>query len=120
MGVYRDWEFYGKNKDGSFLSSKQIECLIALDEYDLDGMEWYDNDTVIGSGYTESSSAYERIGDAVQKYAAIYPEVNLTVIATDGMDKYGFMIRGGKFQRFDSTIVYTDEEGREIDPLSWF
>ena len=33
-------------------------------------------------------------------------------------DTYGIMIRGGKFQRFDSTIVYTDEEGREVDPLS--
>lgn len=118
MGVYRDWEFYGKNKDGSSLSSKQIECLVALDEQDLYGMEWKDDDTLIGSGYTESIYAYERIKAAVEQYAKIYPDVNLTVIADEYGEKYGFMIRNGKFQTFESSIIYTDDEGREIDPLS--
>ena len=118
MSVYRDWEFYGKNKDGSLLSSKQIECLVALDEQDLGEMEWSDSDTLICSGHTESIYVYERIKAAVEQYAKIYPDVNLTVIADEYGEKYGFMIRNGKFQTFESSIIYTDNEGREIDPLT--
>ena len=120
MGVYREWEFYGKNKDGSSFSSKQIECLVALDEYDLEDMCWHCHDTAIGSGHTESSFAYDRIYQAVEKYAGIYPDVSLTVIADENGEKFGFMIRNGKFQTFESSIIYTDNEGREIDPLSEF
>ena len=117
MSIYRDWEFYGKNKDGSYLTSKQIECLVALDEFDLDGMEFYEDDTLFASGYTTSAFAYEHIQEAVEKYAEIYPEVSLTVIITEDEGKGGFMIRNGKFQEFWASTVYVDGEGREIEPL---
>ena len=117
MSAYRDWEFYGKNKDGSFLSSKQIECLVALDEFDLDGMEWYEDDSMIGSGFTTSTFSYDHIKEAVKKYAEIYPSIILTVIVTDDEGKGGFMIRNGKLQEFTSCTVYVDKEGREIEPL---
>ena len=117
MSVYRDWEFYGKNKSGSFLSSKQIECLVALDEFDLENMEFYEDDTLFASGCTTSAFAYEHIQEAVEKYAEIYPEVILTVIVSDDCGKCGFMLRDGKVQEFESCTVYVDEEGRELDPM---
>ena len=118
MSFYRDWEFYGKNKDGSFLSSKQIECLVALDEFDLESMEWYDDDTMICFGYTTSIYAYENILEAIVKYAEIYPEVILTAIVSDDEGKGGFMLRNGKVQEFTSCTVYVDDEGRELDPMA--
>ena len=117
MSVYRDWEFYGKNKDGSKLYSKQIECLVALDEFDLENMEFYEDDTLFASGYTTSAFAYDHIREAVEKYAEIYPDVMLTVIMSDDIGKGGFMIRNGKFQEFVSYTAYVDMEGHEIEPL---
>ena len=120
MSVYRDWEFYAKNNDGTFLSSKQIECLIAFDEHDLRGMEWYSYDSVIGNGCTNSSFSYDRIRDAVECFGLLYPEVNMTVLVDCNGEKGGFMLRGGKVQDFSSCIVYLDSEGRELDPLNGF
>lgn len=117
MSMYRDWEFHGRNNNGSFLSSKQIECLIALDEFDLDGMEWKDYDTLIGSGFTESFGAYERIEKALDEFAFRYPEANMTVFVDCNGEKCGFMLRNGKVQAFTSCTVYLDGEGRELDPM---
>ena len=119
MGLYREWEFHGLNKDGSNLSYEQIDRLINMDEYDLFDMTCYDDDSLFGFGHTESFGAYERIFNAVQRHAFLYPEINMTVIVRkepDAMDE-GWIVRDGKIQTFTSKRIYLDEQGNEIDPF---
>ena len=117
MSIYRSWEFHGENNDGTALYSKQIECLIALDEFDLDGLEWEDGEEMFGFGDTSSSGAYERIFEALIEFAEIYPEVILTVLVHSETDSCpdGFRVQDGKVREFTGFITYRyDDDGTEV------
>lgn len=115
MGMYRTWEFSGRNNDGSYLTSRQIECLVALDEYDLENLTFEEGDLLFGWGNTESIGAYEGIMDALEKFAAIYPEVRLFVTDQEGSE-YAIFVKGGKVREATGRVVYTfDDDGEEVD-----
>ena len=116
MSAYRTWEFWGRNNDGSLLTSKQIEGLISLDEYDLDAMTWDEHEN-FGWGHTESINAYDRIEEVLEQFAALYPEVTVKVIVQYETEPCpdGFMVKGGKVRPFSGHVVYTyDDDGAEV------
>ena len=119
MASVYEWNFNGKNADDSFLSSKQIEALIAFDEFDLDTGEvnfesgCYD----FGAGTTESYGAVSRIREALEKFSKLYPEVRLTVLYKYDADWYpdGFIVEGGEVVDITGHITFTrDDNGEEV------
>ena len=115
MSIHRSWEFYGQNKDGTFLTGRQIEDLIALDEFDFKVIEWEDDVDEFGWGDTESTGAYERVFEALIQYAEMYPDVTLTVYVS--VDRYqdGFRMENGKVREFTGQMTYFyDDDGTEV------
>lgn len=117
MSAYRTWEFWGHNNDGTLLTDKQVECLIALDEYDLDCLTWEEAE-MFGWGETESIFAYDRIEEALKKFSTLYPEVTVKVIVHYETESCpdGFMVKGGKVRPFSGHVVYTyDDDGTTVE-----
>ena len=118
MSTYIRWEFYGHNGDAKAepLTSKQIECLVALDEYDLEGMNW-GQDYLFGWGETESNLAYDRIEEALTKFAELHPDVTIKVLAYYETEPapYGFLLENGECIPFTGQIkYYRDDNGGEV------
>ena len=117
MSAYRNWEFWGHNNDGTLLTSKQVEALIALDEFDLEDLTWEEGE-MFGWGDTESIFSYDRVEEALEKFAALYPEVTVKVIVQYETEPCpdGFMVKGGNVRPFSGHVVYTyDDDGQEVD-----
>ena len=117
-GTY-EWTFNGKNADDSFLTSKQIEALIALDEFDLDTGEInFENGCYdFGTGVTQSYGAVTRIREALEKFSKLYPAARLTVIYKYETDwcPDGFIVEGGEVVDITGHIVYSrDDNGKEV------
>ncbi len=118
MGVYRTWEFSGKNNDGSPLTSKQIECLVALNESDLEEFTWEQGGKAFGWGETTSIGAYERIYTTLTEFASLYPEVSMFVSVQVECEPAPFavFVRGGKVREATGKITYYfDDDGEEVD-----
>lgn len=117
MSMNVSWEFYGHNGEKtSPLTSKQIESLVGLDEYDLDGMEW-EEEYLFGWGETSSCYAYDRIEEALTIFAALYPDVSVKAVAFYEADPIpgGFLVEHGKCTTFTGKITYyRDDNGEEV------
>ena len=117
MSTYIRWEFYGHNGEKTeHLTSKQIEALVALDEYDLEQMTW-EEDYLFGWGDTTSSSAYNQIEEALGKFAALYPDASVKVLAFFETEPapYGFLIENGTCVPFTGKLkYYRDDNGEEV------
>ena len=48
MSIYRTWEFRGFHKDGSPLTSREIEALVSFDERDLGSLTWETGGALFG------------------------------------------------------------------------
>jgi len=117
MSTYIRWEFYGHNGDNTEpLTSKQIECLVALDEYDLEGMNW-EQDYLFGWGETTSDSAYDHIEEALTEFAKLWPDISVKVLAYYETEPapYGFLLECGECIPFTGQIkYYRDDNGEEV------
>ena len=117
MGQCIRWEFYGHNGDKTEpLTSKQIECLVALDEYDLENMTW-EEDYLFGWGETESSFTYDRIEEALKEWAKMWPNISAKVLAYYETEAapYGFLLERGNCIPFTGQIkYYRDDNGEEV------
>lgn len=118
MSYPMDWQVYGAHKDGSELTSKEIEAFVALDEDDLllDDLDWKPVGSFLASFSTESCGAYTRITDAVEKYAKLFPDVILQVVFRDDLEFYPDMVeaRDGAYHEAHAAKRFryddTDEE----------
>ena len=117
MSIYIRWEFYGHNGEkAECLTSKQIESLVALDEYDLEDMNW-EEDYLFGWGKTESNFAYDHIEEALTKFAKLWPDVSAKVLAYYETEPapYGFLLEHGECIPFTGQIrYYRDDNGQEV------
>lgn len=119
MSIYIRWEFYGHNGDAiaEHLTSKQIESLVALDEFDLEGMNWEQEEYLFGFGETESNAAYDHIEEALTEFAKLWPDVSAKVLAycDSAPAPYGFLLENGKCIPFTGQIrYYRDDNGQEV------
>ena len=111
MSIYINWEFYGHN-----MTTKQIETLVSLDEYDLEELEW-EEEYLFGYGQTDSHCAYDRIKEALEEFAKIYPDVSIKVVAfyETEVAPCGFLVENGKCISFTGKITYyRDDNGQEV------
>lgn len=120
MSAYRNWTFRGCHEDGSPLTSKEIEALVALDEFDLQGLEWEQGDDLFGWGDTESIGSYDRIEDAISAFKMMHPEIRLAVIAQYESEPCpdAFFSQCGEtaVHTLSSRLVFFDDEtGEEVD-----
>ena len=117
MSTYIRWEFYGHNGEKAEpLTSKQIESLVALDEYDLEVMNW-EEEYLFGWGETESSFAYDRIEEALTEWAKIWPNISAKVLAYYETEPApdGFLLERGNCIPFTGQIkYYRDDNGQEV------
>lgn len=120
MSTDRSWTFRGCHEDGSPLTSKEIEALVALDEFDLEYLEWEQGDDLFGWGDTESIGSYDRIGDAISAFKMMHPEIRLAVIAQYESEPCldAFFSRCGEtaVHTLSSRLVFFDNDtGEEVD-----
>jgi len=120
MSIYRTWEFRGCHKDGSPMTSREIEALVSFDERDLDSMTWETGDSLFGWGDTQSISSYDRIEDAVRDFKMVYPEIRLTVICQYEAEPCpdAFFSKSGETEvhTLSSRLNYYDDEtGEEVE-----
>jgi len=117
MGQYIRWEFYGHNGEKTeHLTSKQIESLVALDEYDLESMTW-EEEYLFGFGETESNLAYDRIEEALTEFSKMWPDVSAKVLAYYDTEAapYGFLLENGECIPFTGEIrYYRDDNSQEV------
>ena len=118
MSTYIRWEFYGHNGNAraEHLTSEQIESLIALDEHNLEYMNW-EEDYLFGWGTTESSFAYDEIEEALTEFAKLWPDISAKVLAYYDTEPapYGFLLEHGKCIPFTGQIrYYRDDNGQEV------
>jgi len=120
MSANVEWIFSGVNKNtGKCLTSKQIEALVALDEFDLatDDFTWDADYKEFGEGHTESSFAVERIQEAAQEFSKLYPEIRLVILYKydTAWNPDGFVTEGGEIREFTGCVRYTfDDNGEEV------
>lgn len=119
MAASIDWNFNGRNNDGTVFTSKQIEALIALDEFDfLPGcIEFNDRYYEFATGITESYGSRERIREAVEQFAKLYPETRLVVTYKYDFEWYpeGFIAEGGEVVDITGHVTFTrDDNGEEV------
>lgn len=106
------WEFHGRNKDWSPLTSKQIEALVALDEDDLlVESPWENEDTYLNSFDTESFGALTRIRSALEKWARLYPDAELFVMYRYecAWNPDGFLVKNGTVHDLTGHIKFSDD-----------
>ena len=120
MSVYRSWTFRGCHEDGSPLTSKEIEALVAFDEFDLQDLEWEQGDDLFGWGDTESIWSYDHIEDAIREFKMAHPEIRLTVTVQYESEPCpdAFFSRCGEtaVHTLSSRLVFFDDEtGEEVD-----
>lgn len=120
MSIYRTWEFRGCHKDGSPLTSREIEALVSFDEFDLECMTWEMGDSLFGWGDTQSIGAYERIEEAVREFKKVYLDVRLVVICRCEVDVCpdALFSRSGETEvhSLSSRLTYYDDEtGEEVE-----
>lgn len=117
MSCYIRWEFYGHNGEkAEFLTEDQVKALIALDEYDLEELEW-EEEYLFGYGQTASHCAYDRIEEALDEFAKIYPDVSIKALAFYETDTnpIGFLVEHGKCIPLTGKITYyRDDNGEEV------
>lgn len=117
MSTYIRWEFYGHNGEKAEpLTSRQIESLVALDEYDLEIMNW-EEEYLFGYGVTESNCAYDRIEEALGEFAKMYPDVCMKVLACyeTEVSPCGFLLENGECIPFTGKVTYyRDDNGEEV------
>lgn len=119
MSQYRTWEFRGFHQDGSPLASREIEALVAFDEFDLECMTWEQGDALFGWGDTQSIGSYDRIEEAIREFMKVYPEIRLTVIcqyeAEPCPDAFFSEAGTADVQTLSSRLTYYDDEtGKEV------
>ena len=120
MSIYRTWEFRGFHKDGSPLTSREIEALVSFDERDLGSLTWETGGALFGWGDTQSLGSYDRIEEAVREFMMVYPEIRLTVICQYEAEPCpdAFFSRCGEtaVHCLSSRLVYYDDEtGEEVE-----
>lgn len=115
MSCVVDWEFSGRHQSGEFLTSKEIEALVALNEQDLEDAHWEGGDEYLTSFCTESYGAVERIRKTLDDFAGRFPDVRLfvtyryeTAVCPDG-----FITEGGKVREITGNVVYTYDDTLE-------
>jgi len=116
MSTYIRWEFYGHNGEKEeCLTEDQVKHLIALDHFDLEDLEW-EEAYLFGWGSTCSHCAYDRIKEALEEFARIYPDVSIKALAFYETEAApcGFLVENGKCISFTGKITYyRDDNGEE-------
>ena len=120
MSQYCTGEFRGCHQDGSPLASREIEALVAFDEFDLECMTWEQGDALFGWGDTQSFGSYAHISDAISAFKMAYPEIRLTVICQYESEPCpdAFFSQCGEtaVHTLSSRLTYYDDEtGEEME-----
>lgn len=118
MSVCRTWEFQGTNADKSYITKKQIDKLISLDEFDFDELTFESGDLLFGWGSTESCLAYDRIKEALESFAALHPDTNIFVRIQQEQEAepYAIVVKDGKVREATGRITYFfDDTGEEVN-----
>jgi hypothetical protein len=112
-----EWEIFGKHQDGTPLSSREIEALVALDEGDFEGADFGTEDELFCEMFTESAGAHMRMEAALTEYARMFPDICLTVLYRydTAWNPDGYITKDGRLLEITGHVTYTlDETGEEV------